>query len=96
MLTSLLDAARQELVANLRPVGAPGPGQTRAPILARITLRGSSRTIQAARRRILRLIESLRSDGEEAEGPADLAGRDSERYTLTLVFCPCLPPVADE
>jgi hypothetical protein len=91
MLSSLLETTRKELLDGLRPERASGSSEAEAPLVARITLRGSNRKVQAARRRIFRLIDSLRTEAEEVEPNAQQGGQDRASFTLTLVFCKSPP-----
>jgi DNA-binding transcriptional ArsR family regulator len=83
MLESILDTARDELLANLRPDATPRPGPADAPLLARVVVRGSRRKIQAVHRRVLRWIEQLRA--AEPQGPPE---EGDLSYALTVVFSP--------
>jgi DNA-binding transcriptional ArsR family regulator len=83
MLESILDTARAELLGNLRPAGTPRPEAEEAPLVARVLIRGSHKDIRAARRRVLRWVESLRS--AEARGTPPKEG--DLTYALTVLFC---------
>jgi len=85
MLNSILDSARDELLACLRPGQAEQASQEEAPLVARIMI-GDSGKYKAARRRLLQWIEKLRS--AEAAQPSRKKDRQHRAtYTLTVVLC---------
>jgi DNA-binding transcriptional ArsR family regulator len=81
MLTSILDTARTELLASLRPVASSGCEADDAPLVARVTVRGSSEEVREARRQLLHWIEKLK----EAESRTACEG--AVTYTFTVVVC---------
>jgi DNA-binding transcriptional ArsR family regulator len=94
MLTSILDTARKELNDCIRPGSATDSDPERAPFVARILVKGSSKKVQGVRRRLLRLIEALRADAAETDGASARTRRDETAYSFTIVFCPTRPPDA--
>jgi len=87
MLTSILDTARKELLESLRAGASPGGGREQAPLVARILLKGSSRKVESARRRLLRMIEKLRADAADTQDTVDSGPEAGSAYTFTIVFC---------
>jgi DNA-binding transcriptional ArsR family regulator len=87
MLTTILDAARKELVAYLRCNPAAPTDSAEAPFVARITLNVSSKKLQAVRRRLLQWVEKLRAAEAEAERTGKEGGRDKVTWTCTVAFC---------
>jgi DNA-binding transcriptional ArsR family regulator len=91
MLTSILDTARKELVASLCPGPAGRPGPEEAPLVARVTVVGSRKKVQAVRRRLLRWIEKLRAAEAEASRTGGQGGQGEVSCTFTVVFCRTTP-----
>jgi hypothetical protein len=91
MLTSILDTARKELLDCIWPGSLSQPDPNDAPLVARILLKGSTKKVQAARRRLLRLIEALRAEAAETEDAIDGGGQAVATYTFAIVFCPTSP-----
>jgi DNA-binding transcriptional ArsR family regulator len=91
MLTSILDTTRKELVANLRSCPGTPLGPEEAPFLARASVRGSARKIQAVRQRLLRVIEELRAAEAESERTGRKEERNQATWSLTVVLCQSAP-----
>jgi DNA-binding transcriptional ArsR family regulator len=91
MLTSILDTARNELLDCVRPGVPARANPDEAPLVARIHMKGSSRKVLAARRRLFRMIETLRNLAAAAEDAAGGADGDAVTCTFTVVFCPTGP-----
>src|SRR5262249_9110021 len=86
-LASLLDTARQELVAYLRTCPSPAPDPGNAPLVARLTLNGPGKKVQAVRRRLLRWLEKLQAAEDETEGTGPKGEQGKESWTFTVVLC---------
>jgi DNA-binding transcriptional ArsR family regulator len=87
LLTSLLDTTRKELLANLRPGSSTPPSPEEAPLVARVTTRGSGQKIQVLRRQLLQWVEQIRAAEAAAECSSEEEGKGEASYTFTVVFC---------
>jgi DNA-binding transcriptional ArsR family regulator len=87
LLTSLLDTTRKELLANLHPGASTGRSPEEAPLVARVTLRGSGQKVQALRRQLLEWVEELRVAEAAMECSSEEQGKGEAGYTFTVVFC---------
>jgi DNA-binding transcriptional ArsR family regulator len=86
MLTSILDTARAELMASLHTATSCRPEPDDAPLVARVTVRGSSAEVRKARRGLMRWVERLR----KAESQAECTG--PVICTFTVIACPTEAP----
>jgi hypothetical protein len=82
MLTSILDTARAELMASLHTATSSQPEPDDAPLVARVTVRGSSAEVLKARRGLMRWVEKL----QKAESQTTREG--AVTCTFTVVVCP--------
>jgi len=86
VLNSILDTARDELLACLHPGSSEQGSVDEAPLVARILIHGSSNQ-KAVRRRLLQWIEKLRSQDAAESTTEKGRARALETYTLTVVLC---------
>jgi DNA-binding transcriptional ArsR family regulator len=86
MLDSVLDMARAELLANLRPGASPAESAD-APLVARLMIRGTSKEVRAVRRQLLRWIDKLRVAEAQAQGPGAEGAPGEHAYAVTIVMC---------
>jgi DNA-binding transcriptional ArsR family regulator len=82
MLTSILDTARAELMACLGTTPSSRPEPDEAPLVARVTVRGSREEVRKARRWLLRWVQKL----QKAE--SQTASESAVTCTFTVVVCP--------
>jgi DNA-binding transcriptional ArsR family regulator len=91
MLTSILDATRKDLLDCALPGSLSEPDPNEAPLVARIFLKGSPKKVQAARRRLIRFIETLRADAVGVDQTDRDVASGHASCSLTIVFCPTRP-----
>jgi hypothetical protein len=82
MLTSILDTTRAELMASFHTATTSRPDPDDAPLVARVTVRGSSAEVRKARRGLMRWVEKLQKAGSQT------ARAGAVTCTFTVVVCP--------
>jgi DNA-binding transcriptional ArsR family regulator len=87
MLNSILDSAREELLAQVRPDPASETCPEEAPVVGRIMIRASRKKFQAIRRRLLQWIDKLRTAEANDEQSTKESDPDRLTYMFTFVLC---------
>jgi DNA-binding transcriptional ArsR family regulator len=88
MINSILDSARAELLANVRP-GSESDACPKedVPLVGRVMIRGSRQEVQGVRRRILQWIDKLRTAEAKTGQSGKQGAADQVTYMFTFVLC---------